>query len=213
MRSGTGASGRIGGAAAQIMWRASSFMPWHRGTCRRPGRARPWHRVRGAGGATGPCPQVCGPGRGDPGDHCRGECMPCDRWRRGSRIATPTVRCTCRLTPRHSFTANGEGARRRPSREPKAHQWRARAAATLPGDGTPAAQGRSHVAAFWPRCSGAHRRRRVQTKRHCRKPLGKRLSARDFDGLVAGARPLVALRGGITAPGIPAVTPKTSRSG
>lgn len=51
--------------------------------------------------------------------------------------------------------------------------------------------------------SGYHRRSRIETKMHCRKWLGWRLSARDFNRRVAGFQIRVPVRNGFTALGIP----------
>ena len=58
--------------------------------------------------------------------------------------------------------------------------------------------------ALWRRWSGYHRRSRVETKMHCLKLLGQRLSARDFDRQVAEFQIRVAVLNGFTALGIPA---------
>ena len=57
--------------------------------------------------------------------------------------------------------------------------------------------------AIWRRWSGYHRRSRVETKMHCIKLLGQRLSARDFDRQVAEFQVRVAILNGFTALGIP----------
>lgn len=54
--------------------------------------------------------------------------------------------------------------------------------------------------AFWRRWSGYHRRSRAETKMHCVKLLGQRLSAKDFDRQVA-------VLNGFTALGIPVRKP------
>ena len=56
---------------------------------------------------------------------------------------------------------------------------------------------------IWRRWSGYHRRSRVETKMHCVKLLGQRLSARDFDRQVAEFQVRVAILNGFTALGIP----------
>lgn len=56
---------------------------------------------------------------------------------------------------------------------------------------------------IWRRWSGYHRRSRVETKMHCMKLLGQRLSARDFDRQVAEFQVRVAVLNGFTALGIP----------
>jgi hypothetical protein len=56
---------------------------------------------------------------------------------------------------------------------------------------------------IWRRWSGYHRRSRVETKMHCVKLLGQRLSARDFDRQVAEFQVRVAVLNGFTALGIP----------
>jgi hypothetical protein len=48
-----------------------------------------------------------------------------------------------------------------------------------------------------------HRRSRVETKMHCIKLLGQRLSARDFDRQVAEIQIRAAILNGFTALGIP----------
>lgn len=55
----------------------------------------------------------------------------------------------------------------------------------------------------WRRWSGYHRRSRAETKMHCVKLLGQRLSARDFDRQVAEFHVRVAVLNGFTALGIP----------
>jgi hypothetical protein len=55
---------------------------------------------------------------------------------------------------------------------------------------------------IWRRWSGHHRRSRLETKSHCLKPLGQRLSARDFDRQVAEFQVRVAVLNGFTALGI-----------
>ena len=57
--------------------------------------------------------------------------------------------------------------------------------------------------ALWPQVSGYHRRSRVETKMHCVKLLGQRLSARDFDRQVAEIQIRAAILNGFTALGIP----------
>ena len=57
--------------------------------------------------------------------------------------------------------------------------------------------------ALWRQVSGYHRRSRVETKMHCVKLLGQRLSARDFDRQVAEIQIRAAILNGFTALGIP----------
>jgi hypothetical protein len=57
--------------------------------------------------------------------------------------------------------------------------------------------------ALWRRLTGYHRRSRVETKMHCLKLLGQRLSARDFDRQVAEIQIRAAILNGFTALGIP----------
>ena len=56
---------------------------------------------------------------------------------------------------------------------------------------------------IWRRWSGYHRRSRAETKMHCVKLLGQRLSARDFDRQVADFQVRVAVLNGFTALGTP----------
>ena len=56
---------------------------------------------------------------------------------------------------------------------------------------------------IWRRCSGCHRRSRAETRMHCVKLLGQRLSARDFDRQVAEVQIRVAVLNGFTALGTP----------
>lgn len=56
---------------------------------------------------------------------------------------------------------------------------------------------------IWRRWSGYHRRSRAETKMHCVKLLGQRLSARDFDRQVAKFQVRVAILNGFTALGTP----------
>jgi hypothetical protein len=56
---------------------------------------------------------------------------------------------------------------------------------------------------IWRRWSGYHRRSRAETKMHCVKLLGQRLSAREFDRQVAEFHVRVAVLNGFTALGIP----------
>jgi hypothetical protein len=56
---------------------------------------------------------------------------------------------------------------------------------------------------IWRRWSGYHRRTRAETKMHCVKLLGQRLSARQFDRQVAEFQVRVAVLNGFTAIGIP----------
>ena len=56
---------------------------------------------------------------------------------------------------------------------------------------------------IWRRWSGYHRRSRAETKMHCVKLLGQRLSARDFDRQVAEFQVRVAVLNGFTALGTP----------
>ncbi|MRH22239.1 IS5 family transposase [Rhodovulum strictum] len=56
---------------------------------------------------------------------------------------------------------------------------------------------------IWRRWSGYHRRSRAETKMHCVKLLGQRLSAREFDRQVAEFQVRVAVLNGFTALGIP----------
>ena len=57
--------------------------------------------------------------------------------------------------------------------------------------------------ALWRHLTGYHRRSRVETKMHCVKLLGQRLSARDFDRQVAEIQIRAAILNGFTALGIP----------
>lgn len=56
---------------------------------------------------------------------------------------------------------------------------------------------------IWRRWSGYHRRSRAETKMHCVKLLGQRLSARRFDRQVAEFQVRVAVLNRFTALGIP----------
>jgi hypothetical protein len=56
---------------------------------------------------------------------------------------------------------------------------------------------------IWRRWSGYHRRSRAETKMHCVKLLGQRLSAHEFDRQVAEFQVRVAVLNGFTALGIP----------
>lgn len=56
---------------------------------------------------------------------------------------------------------------------------------------------------IWRRWSGYHRRSRAETKMHCVKLLGQRLSARDFDRQVAEVQVRIAVLNGFIALGIP----------
>ena len=57
--------------------------------------------------------------------------------------------------------------------------------------------------ALWRNLTGYHRRSRVETKMHCVKLLGQRLSARDFDRQVAEIQIRAAILNGFTALAIP----------
>jgi hypothetical protein len=57
--------------------------------------------------------------------------------------------------------------------------------------------------ALWRQVTRYHRRSRVETKMHCVKLLGQRLSARDFDRQVAEIQIRAAVLNGFTALGIP----------
>jgi hypothetical protein len=57
--------------------------------------------------------------------------------------------------------------------------------------------------ALWRHLTGYHRRSRVETKMHCLKLLGQRLSAREFDRQVAEIQIRAAILNGFTALGIP----------
>lgn len=57
--------------------------------------------------------------------------------------------------------------------------------------------------ALWRHLTQYHRRSRVETKMHCVKLLGQRLSARDFDRQVAEIQIRAAILNGFTALGIP----------
>jgi hypothetical protein len=57
--------------------------------------------------------------------------------------------------------------------------------------------------ALWRNLTGYHRRSRVETKMHCVKLLGQRLSARDFGRQVAEIQIRAAILNGFTALGIP----------
>jgi len=57
--------------------------------------------------------------------------------------------------------------------------------------------------ALWRQLTGCHRRSRVETKMHCVKLLGQRLSARDFERQVAEIQIRAAILNGFTALGIP----------
>jgi hypothetical protein len=56
--------------------------------------------------------------------------------------------------------------------------------------------------AVWRRWSGYHRRSRVETKMHCIKLMGRRLTTRDFDRHVAELQVRIAVLNGYTALGI-----------
>ena len=56
--------------------------------------------------------------------------------------------------------------------------------------------------AIWRNLTGHHRRSRVETKMHCVKLFGQRLSARDFDRQVAEIQIRAAILNGFTALGI-----------
>ena len=56
---------------------------------------------------------------------------------------------------------------------------------------------------IWRRWSGYHRRSRAETRMHCVKLLGRRLSARNFDRQVAEVQVRVAVLNGFTALGTP----------
>lgn len=56
---------------------------------------------------------------------------------------------------------------------------------------------------IWRRWSGCHRRSRAETRMHCVKPLGQRLSARDIDRQIAEFQVRVGMLNGLTALGIP----------
>ncbi len=56
--------------------------------------------------------------------------------------------------------------------------------------------------ALWRNWSGYHRRSRVETKMHCVKLLGQRLTGRDFNGQVAEIQVRIAVLNGYTALGI-----------
>ena len=57
--------------------------------------------------------------------------------------------------------------------------------------------------ALWRQLTGYHRRSRVETKMHCVKLLGQRVSARDFDRQVEEIQIRAATLNGFTALGIP----------
>ncbi|NRB20914.1 MAG: IS5/IS1182 family transposase, partial [Rhodobacteraceae bacterium] len=57
--------------------------------------------------------------------------------------------------------------------------------------------------ALWRQLTGYHRRSRVETKMHCVKLLGQRLSARDFERQVAETQIRAAILNEFTALGIP----------
>jgi hypothetical protein len=57
--------------------------------------------------------------------------------------------------------------------------------------------------ALWRHLTGYHRRSRVETKTHCVKLLGQRLSARGFNRQVAEIQIRAAILNGFTALGIP----------
>ena len=61
--------------------------------------------------------------------------------------------------------------------------------------------------ALWRQVTGYHCRSRVETKMHCVKLLGQRLSARDFDRQVAEIQIRAAILNGFTALGIPSTVP------
>ena len=61
--------------------------------------------------------------------------------------------------------------------------------------------------ALWRQLTGYHRRSHVETKMHCVKLLGQRLSARDFDRQVAEIQIRAAILNGFTALGIPSTVP------
>ncbi|NGM47981.1 IS5/IS1182 family transposase, partial [Rhodobacter sp. SGA-6-6] len=56
---------------------------------------------------------------------------------------------------------------------------------------------------IWRRWSAYHRRSRAETKMHCMKLLGQRLTAREFDRQVAELHIRMAVMNGYTALGIP----------
>lgn len=57
--------------------------------------------------------------------------------------------------------------------------------------------------AIWKRWSGYHRRSRVETKMHCIKLLGQRLSARNFDRQITEVHVRIAVLNRFTALGVP----------
>ena len=57
--------------------------------------------------------------------------------------------------------------------------------------------------ALWRHLSGYHRRSRAEIRVHCRRLLGQRLMARDFDRQVAELQVRVAVLNGFTALGTP----------
>ncbi|UMM07973.1 IS5 family transposase [Gluconobacter frateurii] len=61
--------------------------------------------------------------------------------------------------------------------------------------------------AIWRRWSGYHRRSRVETKMHCIKLLGQRLTARDFDRQITEVHVRIAVLNRFTALGIPLTHP------
>lgn len=61
--------------------------------------------------------------------------------------------------------------------------------------------------ALWRQVTGYHRRSRVETKMHCVKLLGQRLSARDFDRQVKEVQIRAAILNAFTALGIPRTVP------
>ncbi len=63
--------------------------------------------------------------------------------------------------------------------------------------------------ALWRRVTGYHRRSRVETKMHCVKLLGQRLSARDFDRQVAEIQIRAAILNGFCLTSAP-VGPNTA---
>ena len=83
--------------------------------------------------------------------------------------------------------------------------------ATLWKHDTPGARARNEAVrsskylgrALWRQLTGYHRRSRVETKMHCVKLLGQRLSARDFDRQVAEIQIRAAILNSFTALGIP----------
>jgi hypothetical protein len=116
-------------------------------------------------------------------------------------IVSVTAGGACDTRKCHDAIA-GRGAHAVIPPRKNAKPWKADSAVAAARNEAPRAS-KHRSRALWRRWSGYDRRSRAETKIHCVKPLGQRLTVRDFDRQVAVFQVRVAVLDGYTALGIP----------